>query len=74
MLLEMRQNEMNTIAVGTKYSIFNRLLLKKIGAKTNTFFSHCSGRNSLMYSIIAAKIHFFREFSKIADGEFEKVI
>ena len=59
MLLETRQNEANTTSVGQKYSGFNRLLLKKIGAKTNTFFSHCSGRNSLMYSIIALQMYRF---------------
>ena len=53
MLLETRQNEANTTNVGQKNSGFNKLLLKKIGAKTNMFFSHCSGRNSWIYSIIA---------------------
>ena len=64
MLLETRQNEANTTSVGQKYSGFNRLLLKKIGAKTKTFFSHCSGRNSLMYSIIAAKIRLSEQKTK----------
>ena len=54
MELEIRQNAMKTISVGHKYSDFSRLLLKKIGAKTNVFLIHCSGRSSLMYLIITS--------------------
>jgi len=51
----MRQNDAKMISVGHSRSHFNRLLLKKIGAKTNTFLSHCSGRSNLMYCIIGCK-------------------
>jgi len=42
--LDIRQNETNTTNVGQKYSGFSRLVLKNIGANTNTFLSHCNGR------------------------------
>ena len=46
--LDIRQNDANTTNVGQKNSGFSRLVLKNIGANTNTFLSHCNGRNNLM--------------------------
>lgn len=55
----MRQNDANTTNVGQKNSGFSRLVLKKAGANTNPFLSHCSGRRSWMYCFIVVQRYGF---------------